>query len=66
MRQQVFDLCSHVRGYKKDYNVRFLYGMENFIPVQISFPQSPAEPSGNMVLHSSGNAYKAIPLLINY
>ena len=43
------------------------YGMENFIPVQTSnfLTHQPNEPSGNMALHSSGNAYKAIPLLTN-
>ena len=45
-----------------------MYGMENSIPVQISnfLIHQPNEPSGNMALHSSDNAYKAIPLLINY
>ena len=42
--------------------------MENSIPTQISnfLTHQPNEPSGNMALHSSGNAYKAIPLSINY
>ena len=41
-----------------------LYGMENSIPAQISnfLTHQPKEPSDNMALHSSGNAYKAIPL----
>ena len=42
--------------------------MENSIPDQITnfLTHQPNEPSGNMALHSSGNANKAIPLLINY
>ena len=39
-----------------------VYKMENSIPVQISnfLIHQPNEPSGNMALHSSDNAYKAI------
>ena len=40
------------------------YGMENSIPIQIQFPQPPAEPSGNRASNSSGNGYKATP--VNY
>ena len=39
-----------------------LYGMENSIPVQIPFPQPPAEPSDNSAPHLSGNGYKANPV----
>ena len=39
--------------------------MENFIPVQIKqFPQPPAEPSDNSDSHSSGNGYKATPVIL--
>ena len=41
-----------------------VYGMENSIPVQIPFPQSPAEPSDNSASHSSGNGYKATTIYV--
>ena len=42
--------------------------MENSIPVQISNVRTNQlkDSSGNMALHTYGNAYKAIPLLINF
>ena len=39
-----------------------VYGMENFIPVQIQCPQQPVEPSGNSVSHPPDNGYKANPV----
>ena len=45
-----------------------MYGMENSIPLQISnfLNHQPNEPSGNMAVHSSGNAYKVSPLLYSF
>ena len=36
--------------------------MDNSIPVQIPFPQSPVYPSDKSDSHSSGNGYKATPV----
>ena len=45
---------------REDFQGKTLYGMDNSIPVQIPFPQQPAEASGSSASHSSSNGYKAI------
>ena len=52
-------LLQYMPNISQSHLIRSNSNQSNFLTHQ------PNEPSGNMALHYSGNAYKAIPLLIN-